>query len=67
MIVIVTYDYLSVLFGMVFAYGLQVAKNFQLIDDSSDKTLTLLPCGGLKVRAYDRFMNVPGDTDISWT
>ena len=42
---------------MVFAYGLQVAKNFQLIDDSSDKTLTLLPCGGLKVRAY---MNMIG-------
>jgi len=41
-------DRYSVLIGMVFAYGLQLAKNFQLIDDSSDKTLTLLPCGGWK-------------------
>ena len=44
-----SFFFFSVLIGMVFAYGLQVAKNFQLFDDSSDKTLTLLPCGGWKV------------------
>ena len=41
----------SVLIGMVFAYGLQLAKNVQLIDDSSDKTLTF-SCGGWKVGLY---------------
>lgn len=40
-------DRYSVLIGMVFAYGLQLAKNVQLIDDSSDKTLTF-SCGGWK-------------------
>lgn len=38
---------------MVFAYGLQLAKNFQLIDDSTGKTLTLLPCGGWKVSVHE--------------